>query len=69
MFHEEVGHEGIEVLLGGESGVRKFANFVYNSVGKRAEAIESALHSVFNEEISFHGNFWRIFRHFLAHFK
>ena len=34
VFHEKVGHEGMEVLLGGESGVRKFANFVYNSVGK-----------------------------------
>lgn len=32
VFHEKIGHEGIEVLLGGEDEVRKFANFVYNSV-------------------------------------
>lgn len=32
VFHEKIGHEGMEVLLGGEDGVRKFANFVYNSV-------------------------------------
>ena len=32
VFHEKIGHEGMEVLLGGEEGVRKFANFVYNSV-------------------------------------
>ena len=32
VLHEKVGHEGMEVLLGGEDGVRKFANFVYNSV-------------------------------------
>ncbi len=35
VFHEKIGHEGMEVLLGGESGVRKFANFVYKSVGKK----------------------------------
>ena len=34
VFHEKVGHEGLEVLLGGENGVRKFADFVYKSVGK-----------------------------------
>ena len=34
VFHEKIGHEGMEVLLGGEDGVRKFANFVYRSVGK-----------------------------------
>lgn len=34
VFHEKIGHEGMEVLLGGEQGVRKFANFVYRSVGK-----------------------------------
>lgn len=34
VLHEKIGHEGMEVLLGGEDGVRKFANFVYNSVGK-----------------------------------
>lgn len=34
VFHEKIGHEGMEVLLGGENGVRKFANFVYRSVGK-----------------------------------
>jgi site-specific DNA-cytosine methylase len=32
VFHEKIGHEGMEVLLGGEDKVRKFANFVYNSV-------------------------------------
>ena len=32
VFHEKIGHEGMEVLLGGEDDVRKFANFVYNSV-------------------------------------
>lgn len=32
VFHEKIGHEGMEVLLGGENEVRKFANFVYNSV-------------------------------------
>lgn len=32
VLHEKIGHEGIEVLLGGEDEVRKFANFVYNSV-------------------------------------
>lgn len=32
VFHEKIGHEGMEVLLGGEDEVRKFANFVYNSV-------------------------------------
>lgn len=36
VFHEKIGHEGMEVLLGGEDGVRKFANFVYRSVGKDA---------------------------------
>lgn len=34
VFHEKVGHEGMEVLLGGEQGVRKFADFVYKSVDK-----------------------------------
>lgn len=34
VFHEKMGHEGMEVLLGGEPGVRKFADFVYKSVGK-----------------------------------
>ena len=34
VFHEKIGHEGMEVLLGGEQGVRKFADFVYKSVGK-----------------------------------
>ena len=34
VFHEKIGHEGMEVLLSGEDGVRKFANFVYRSVGK-----------------------------------
>lgn len=34
VFHEKIGYEGMEVLLGGEDGVRKFANFVYRSVGK-----------------------------------
>ena len=34
VFHEKIGHEGMEVLLGGEHGVRKFADFVYKSVGK-----------------------------------
>jgi site-specific DNA-cytosine methylase len=32
VLHEKIGHEGMEVLLGGEDDVRKFANFVYNSV-------------------------------------
>lgn len=32
VFHEKIGHEGMEVLLGSEDEVRKFANFVYNSV-------------------------------------
>lgn len=32
VLHEKIGHEGMEVLLGGENEVRKFANFVYNSV-------------------------------------
>lgn len=32
VLHEKIGHEGMEVLLGGEDAVRKFANFVYNSV-------------------------------------
>ena len=34
VFHEKIGHEGMEVLLGGEQGVRKFADFAYKSVGK-----------------------------------
>lgn len=34
VLHEKIGHEGMEVLLGGEDGVRKFANFVYRSVNK-----------------------------------
>ena len=34
VLHEKIGHEGMEVLLGGDDGVRKFANFVYRSVGK-----------------------------------
>lgn len=34
VFHEKIGHEGMEVLLGGEDGVRKFANFVYRSASK-----------------------------------
>lgn len=34
VLHEKIGHEGMEVLLGGENEVRKFANFVYRSVGK-----------------------------------
>ena len=34
VFHEKIGHEGMELLLGGEDSVRKFANFVYRSVGK-----------------------------------
>lgn len=34
VLHEKIGHEGMEVLLGGEDGVRKFANFVYRYVGK-----------------------------------
>ena len=34
VLHEKIGHEGMEVLLGGEDGVRKFASFVYRSVGK-----------------------------------
>lgn len=34
VFHEKIGHEGMEVLLGGEDSVRRFANFVYRSVGK-----------------------------------
>ena len=35
VFHEKIGHEGMEVLFGGEQGVRKFADFVYKSVGKK----------------------------------
>lgn len=35
VFHEKIGHEGMEVLLGGEQGVRKFADFVYKSVDKK----------------------------------
>lgn len=34
VLHEKIGHEGMEVLLGGENGVRKFANFVYRSASK-----------------------------------
>lgn len=34
VFHEKIGHEGMEVLLGGEQGVRKFADFVYKSIDK-----------------------------------
>ncbi len=34
VLHEKIGHEGMEVLLDGENEVRKFANFVYRSVGK-----------------------------------
>lgn len=34
VLHEKIGHEGMEVLLGGEQGVRKFADFVYKSVDK-----------------------------------
>lgn len=34
VLHEKIGHEGMEVLMGGEDSVRKFANFVYRSVGK-----------------------------------
>lgn len=36
VLHEKIGHEGMEVLLGGEDEVRKFANFVYNSVAASA---------------------------------
>lgn len=35
VFHEKIGHEGMEVLLGGEQGVRKFADFVYKTVDKK----------------------------------
>lgn len=35
VLHEKIGHEGMEVLLGGEQGVRKFADFVYKSVDKK----------------------------------
>lgn len=35
VFHEKIGHEGMEVLLGGEQGVRKFADFLYKSVDKK----------------------------------
>lgn len=35
VFHEKIGHEGMEMLLGGEQGVRKFADFVYKSVDKK----------------------------------
>ena len=34
VLHEKIGHEGMEVLFGGENEVRKFADFVYKSVGK-----------------------------------
>lgn len=44
VFHEKIGHEGMEVLLGGEDEVRKFANFVYNSVAAstRSKILEIA---------------------------
>lgn len=35
VLHEKIGHEGMEVLLGGEDEVRKFADFVYKSVDKK----------------------------------
>lgn len=38
VFHEKIGHEGMEVLLGGEHGVRKFADFVYKSVDKETRS-------------------------------
>lgn len=38
VFHEKIGHEGMEVLLGGEQGVRKFADFVYKSVDKKTRS-------------------------------
>ena len=34
VLHEKIGHEGMEVLLGGENEVRKFANFVYRFASK-----------------------------------
>ena len=34
VFHEKIGHEGIEVLFGGEEGVKDFAKFVFSSCGK-----------------------------------
>ena len=34
VLHEKIGHEGMEILLGGENEVRKFANFVYRSASK-----------------------------------
>lgn len=34
VLHEKIGHEGMEVLLGGENEVRQFANFVYRSASK-----------------------------------
>lgn len=34
VLHEKIGHEGMEVLLGGENEVRKFANFLYRSASK-----------------------------------
>ena len=34
VLHEKIGHEGMEVLLGGENEVRNFANFVYRSASK-----------------------------------
>ena len=34
VLHEKIGHEGMEVLLGGENEVRTFANFVYRSASK-----------------------------------
>lgn len=46
VFHEKIGHEGMEVLLGGEDEVRKFANFVYNSV---AASIRGKILEIANE--------------------
>lgn len=34
VLHEKIGHEGMEVLLGGENEVRQFANFVCRSASK-----------------------------------
>jgi hypothetical protein len=34
VLHEKIGHEGMEVLLGGGNEVRKFSNFVYRSASK-----------------------------------
>lgn len=46
VLHEKIGHEGMEVLLGGEDEVRKFANFVYNSV---AASIRGKILEIANE--------------------